>query len=255
MPYRHLKHPPALPYNGPIEVVVAYTPASRKACDPIEAQIVNGVGLANAILANSGLESTSFHIAYGYETSYVEHRHDMKTIVDDFAGRHDPEMPEIHDLRDSHHGDVAVLVVSADIGADYGISDATTADSDHAFSVVDCSTLSYSDTLAHEFGHLFGLNDDDDPPTPETYPYGYGSWKDDGTTDENWHTTMSGGGHCKQDCSTSIPYFANPAKSYEGTPTGSAGRSEDTRVILETRGAVSQFKSGHSPTEWAPPTQ
>jgi hypothetical protein len=233
-------------YRGPIELIVAYTAAAATACSDIhlhidiDTLIQHAVDDTNAVATNSRVK-VSFHLASTYPTNYSEASRDMHQLVDDFK-----KAPDVKQRRHKSKADIAVLFVHPDDNTYAGMSAITTADYGTAFSVVDCAMVLDYYTMAHEIGHLLGLNDDTDLPDMSTFKDGYGLAhdSDDGNgwrtvMSSGWRTAMSSG--CEHDCAP-IPYWSNPGVSYDGIPTGVIGTSEDTRAIEYMMGIISQFE-------------
>jgi peptidyl-Asp metalloendopeptidase len=158
--------------------------------------------------------------------------------VDYLTRTDDTQLNEIHGYRTQYGADVAVLVVSIN-SADEGVSQQTMADSNTAFSVVDCEAATATFTMAHELGHLLGLNDDMDDAESVPFPDGYGYFLEE----KKWRTVMTYPESCKG-CEL-VPRWSNPSSNYPETSTdasGTLGRSNSVGVIGRTAGYVSRFR-------------
>lgn len=162
----------------------------------------------------------------------------MSTDLSRFRGTSDGYMDTIHALRDSNAADVAVLVGndSSACGLASGIgSTATTA---FATAYWDCITGYYS--FAHEIGHLQSARHDPaTDPTNSPYVYGHGYR----APSNAWRTIMA------YTCTPSCPrlnYWSNPDVTYGGVPMGTADRSHNQRVLVNTKAAIAAFRGGSS---------
>jgi peptidyl-Asp metalloendopeptidase len=231
------QQPPVQTEDGPIEIIVAYTDSAAEDCEPIDLAIENAVKLTNIISEESGL-NTRFHLAHMYRTTYKDYHYSMTAALDYLTRKDDTQINEIHGYRTQYRADVAVLVLSIN-SADEGVAQQTMADSDTAFAVVDCEAATATFTMAHELGHLLGLNDDNDDEESVPFPEGYGYFLEE----KKWRTVMTYPESC-QSCEL-IPRWSNPKLNYPVTttdPAGTSNRSNSVGVIGKTAGYVSRFQ-------------
>ena len=86
--------------------------------------------------------------------------------------------------------------------------------------------------LAHELGHVQGCEHDPIAGSPKEsalFPYAYGHF-----VDGSFRTVMSYANGCTKGC-PAIPYFSNPAVSFNGKKTGVPNKRDNHRVINATR--------------------
>ncbi len=214
-----------------ITVLVAYTPAAEgESVGDIEQRIQLAVDETNLSYANSDI-TPRLKLVHVYRTSYTESG-SMETDRDNFQSADDIYMPEVHDLRDMHRADVAILVTRNDphLGG-VATGHILAPDATWAFAVVAQGSVT---ALAHETGHLQGARHEpeaDSHTSPFAYGHGYRYLPD------GWHTVMSTnpGGF------SSIPHWSNPNVSYGIVPTGTAATHDNARVLNETACHVANF--------------
>ncbi|MFM8323025.1 MAG: M12 family metallo-peptidase [Chloroflexota bacterium] len=215
----------AAPDDGSqIDVLVAWTPAAERAAGgaaAIQSLINLAVLETNASYTNSGVHQR-IKLVKMVRTEYLQSG-SLQTDLLRLQAAGDKHMDELHTLRDAYHADLVSLIIKADdyCGLAYHMSSVSSAFAANGFSVVasSCATGYYS--FAHELGHNMGARHDwyiDDARTPQRYAHGYVN------PAGGWRTIMSYNDLCRVrgiSC-TRIPYWSNPAVSYNGAPTGVA---------------------------------
>ena len=192
----------ASPKDIVINVIVAYTKKAASNYTDIEHELVDfAIEEANQSFRNSNLAQIKLRLVNAYQTDYAEEGMHFDHLWR-FADKGDGYMDEIHDLRDKHDADVAVLIVDDPTGC--GLATRVYADADEAFAVVNhqCAALTYS--LAHEIGHLIGARHElkiDKVMTP--FPYGHGY-----VNGVKWRDIMSYKESC--DGCPRLPIWSNP---------------------------------------------
>ncbi len=212
------------PAMAPIEidVLVAYTDRAASHYVNIERELISvAIERANLSFRLSNLGHIRLRRVHAYRTAYVEH--ELDTHFDHvwrFADKGDGYMDEVHDLRDRHRADVAILIVDDAKGC--GLATRVRADADEAFAVVHHACAAANFTLAHEVGHIIGASHD--------LAYANGS---------KWRDIMS----YKQRCGNCprLPIWSNPLVLVAGEPAGTA-QLNNARVIAEQAPRVAAFR-------------
>lgn len=188
------------------------------------------VAETNRGYANSGIGITME--LSGYETlDYKEEG--MTSDLARFRDTADGILDSVHTTRDKQQADVNVLLVNDKSGC--GLAYSIGADASTAFAAVyhGCATGYY--TFAHEVGHLQSARHDPDTDSSTT-PFAYGHGFRNGNA---WRTIMA------YDCPTScsrLNYWSNPNKSYEGVAMGTADKSDNARVLENTKATIAAFR-------------
>jgi Metallo-peptidase family M12 len=227
--------PPPKPWTEmtTITAIVAYTKAAASRYSDIEKDLVTlAIEEANQSFRNSGIPNVQLQLVYSYRTGYSETGGHFDH-VSRFAEKHDGQMDEIHQLRDKHRADVAILIVHDPVGC--GLAAGVAVNEDRAFAVVhhECAANSYS--LAHEIGHLIGARHDfgiDDSIAPFSFGHGY-------VNGTKWRTMMSYEQSCNK-CPR-LPVWSNPEILIRGDRAGSES-SNNARVIREQAKRVAGFR-------------
>lgn len=199
-------------------------------CGDMQALAELAVVETNRGYVNSGIGITME--LSGYETlDYKEEG--MTSDLARFRETADGFLDSVHTTRDKQQADVNVLLVNDKSGC--GLAYSIGSDASTAFAAVyhGCATGYY--TFAHEVGHLQSARHDPDTDSSTT-PFAYGHGFRNGNT---WRTIMA------YDCPTScsrLNYWSNPNKSYEGVAMGTADKSDNARVLENTKAAIAAFR-------------
>ncbi len=127
--------------------------------------------------------------------------------------------------KSQYNADMVSLIVPQSIGDTCGIGWSSTSIVNYiSYSIAGyrpnfCSIKA----LAHEMGHNFGCDHDEDHTDKATYPYGYGYYMPN-----QFATIMSY-------YQPEIPYFSNPNLTHNGYTIGDSSSADNARVIRENR--------------------
>lgn len=219
--------------NTVIRVLVNYTASAASASGDINGLINLAVAESNQGYANSGVQIT-LQLAAKSQVSYTQSG-SFSTDLSRYRGTSDGYMDTIHSQRNTNTADVAVLLINN--SSSCGLASAIGASASTAFAAAhwDCATGYYS--FAHEIGHLQSARHDPaNDPTNTPYAYGHGYQ----STAGGWRTIMAYA--CSSTTCTRINYWSNPNKTYGGRAMGTTSRSDNARVLNNTRATVAGFR-------------
>lgn len=238
--------------NTVIDVLVLYTPgAVREAggVNEIAAWISDAAQRANGNLADSGVH-VAFRIVDMEEATGYRGGETVEPAFQHLADTGDGQLDEAVRLRERYGADVVTTVVAAydpSTGvagmASYPENPKNPDTSDQIWSVVAANQL-WAFVLAHEWGHLLGLNHDwrTSPETDPYYPDNHGFI----APDDKFVTIMGYPTACTRACPYA-PYFANPGLSYKGEKLGvrlgAPFSADNARVMNITGREVAAYRS------------
>ena len=216
-----------------IRVLVSYTSSAASASGDINGLINLAIAETNQGYTNSGV-LIDVVLASSGQVTYTQSG-SFSTDLSRYRGTSDGFMDTIHSTRNSSTADVAVLLINN--ASSCGLASSIGSSASTAFAVAhwDCATGYYS--FAHEIGHLQSARHD--PATDGTnspYAYGHG-YQYNGNP--KWRTIMAYA--CSGGCPR-LNYWSNPAKLYNGQPMGTTTRSDNARVLNNTRNTVAAFR-------------
>lgn len=174
-----------------VDILVVWTPeAEEKHIGPLgEAQMLLRIDMmvayANDALQRSGALVT-FNLVGAEKVDYTETRWGIDLVR--LERPDDGHMDRVHDLRDELGADLVYLVSRVDAGLNGG-----------AFSL----GAPNGGTLAHEFGHAFGIAHERYQAGTRAYYHGF-------TTNDCDQTIMSYGHECRHRLRVELPFFATP---------------------------------------------
>jgi hypothetical protein len=220
------------------DVLVVYTAkaANRWGRATLEGMIHNAVQSANQAYQNSRV-GVSLDIANLQQVAFTESGSGMQATLDALARN-----STVRSLRDLYAADMVVLVSEDSNYCGYASLSMANGNTD-AYAVVWSSCLS-SQSLAHEVGHLQGLDHNrEDGSNGGFYPYGYGYrvCKGDGFRDVMSYA-------CPSISVARVLQFSNPNVHYNGYATGidyetSPSTAADTaRALVNSATTVANYR-------------
>lgn len=218
-----------------IDLLAVYTPAAaaQHGGDSAMTSLIQGsVNTMNLALSNSRIGVTIRLV--GAEPITYTGSDNLYADRDHLENPSDGVMDQVHTRRNIYGADLVTLVVEGQhIGGGNGSLMTSLNDpnnSSYAFSAIAENSIGEGFfTLAHEIGHNLGGGHERGNPVenvvgPFSYSYGH-RFTAGGVV---YHDIMS------YDPGQVIPYFANPAVSYHGVPTGSANGNPDSADLAST---------------------
>lgn len=214
-------------------VLVAYTPAARRASGNIGALIRLAIEETNRGYLVSGVRTRA--VLAGTLLTGAAEGASMDRALARLQRQGDGALDNVHARRNRARADVVILISAH---GDYcGISYLNPPAS-FAFGVVSysCATGYYS--FAHEIGHIQGARHNPEAdPTNTPFPYGHGYYNQA----RDWRTIMSY--DCPGGCDRTI-YWSNPKLRLLGQPVGTYARHNNVRVLNQTAARVANFRRG-----------
>jgi plastocyanin len=158
-------------------------------------------------------------------------------------------MDEIHARRDALHADAVVLLITRNDACGYAELMTAPPSIDfapQAYAVVSISCAAKSLALAHELGHLMGLEHEREArtlPFEPAFPYAFGYRH----PQDKFRTIMATELFCAQRCPR-VNYFSNPEKSSdEGLPLGISEAANNALALAQTMPIMAAFRSAAVP--------
>jgi len=228
-----------------IDVMIVYSNQTATAAGSgIGAEIQNAVDTANAVYANSGI-NTRLRLVHDEQVAYDESG-DFYTDLNRLTSTRDGYMDNVHALRDQYGADLVSLFVEN--GQYCGLGWVGPSAS-YAFTVVNRGCASGNYSYAHETGHNVGaLHDPYVDPSTSPYAYGHGY----ANAAEGWRTVMAYNNQCAAvgtSC-TRVAYMSNPLATYPptgsllGTPaSGTSPTSDVVHVHNQNALTVANFRT------------
>lgn len=249
--------------GGRIDLLVLYTQqvADAYANEAVQAELIDlAIDETNQSFANSGIDGVTVNLVHAAKVDY-----DVAALYPDatfsktdptgpqrwlshihrFSGKGDGYLDEVHELRDAHAADIAILIL--DDASQCGKAGQVKADEASAFAVVHhtCALGYYS--FGHEIGHILGADHDVvDRPTNRAYAHGHGHLH--GTS---WRSIMGIGAGCEK-CPREQRWSSSEVL-LDQEPTGSADREDNARIFRDRAVTVAGFRTAVEEPEEAPP--
>jgi hypothetical protein len=231
-------------------VLPTLTGASRKAA--LQSAFDLAIAKVNAAF-DASLITARVKLAGIAETNYDENVSAPTKVQDDaltaLYQTDDGKMDEIHALRDAAGADVVCLALGRRDAASSGLSfllddPHNNGNPDFAFSVVQYTSITGTNVVPHELGHVFGCaHDRENALSGEgaySYSYGYRFFGADG---RQYHDIMS------YPPGTELSYFSNPnvlvplpVSMPIGIGAGRPGESNSAQTIENTAFSTAQFR-------------
>jgi hypothetical protein len=229
-----------------LDVMVVYTPAAKAGAENsggIDNAIDMAMQRANLVMANSNTNVT-LNLVHKQEINYTEYtsvNNDLARITRTDDGYGD----EVHPLRTQYKADLVVCIINntatGTAGAGWILSDDQYGSSHNGFSVVQVKNVATSYTMVHEMGHNLGCGHHLNTDSNGLYSYSHG-WADQTSQGTKFSTVMTYESvYSPSLLFPRIPYFSDPAISFEGTPIGDAAKANNALTIRKTKKLVAGY--------------
>lgn len=232
---------------GMVDVMIVYSKDALRSIgneSDVQALITGAVLETNVSFANSGV-STRIQLVHSQMIDFQE-----KQPLEDCLGWVRNNV-DVRSLRNRYAADLVVFLVNEYSDRGEGLAypvgqGATVGNAPNGYCTVKMSLSAPGQhfTFAHQLGYLLGCRPDcpnDDPNFPPLYDYSHGhAWCTGGDFDR-WITIMG----VNQCAVTRIPLWSNPARTYNGEPTGSSSgncKSDNVSTINQFAPIVANYR-------------
>ena len=230
-----------------IDLLAVFTPGAVTAVGSeaiLRSRLQDSVDAANRAMSNSKI-AVSIRLVHADPIAYTGSNdlYTDRTRLE--AGTNG--LAAAQTLRNTYAADLVTLIVEAPPGSGGNASLMTSLTdpanaSTHAFSAIASDSLQpYNYTIAHELGHNLGAGHERGNPDGTvgifSYSYGYRFT----AAGQTRHDIMS------YDPGTEVPFYANPAVSFRGSPTGapigSANEADLASTFAQTAPVVANYRA------------
>lgn len=221
-----------------IDVLVTYTALLRQTLGgtaQAQAFAQQAIASTNTAYINSDI-TMRVRLVGTLEVSYNEAAGTLSAALP--WSRNDPETAAIRNLVRADMVSIIIQNASDACGIGYLMTNVGPAFESSAFSAASRSCAVGNLTFAHELGHNQAAHHNPENAGSAAFPYAYGHYVND-----SFRTVMSYVNQCPDGCSR-VPYFSNPAISFNGFPTGIADERDNHRTLNNTALTISQFRDG-----------
>ncbi len=221
-----------------IDVLVTYTSLVRQALGgTTQAQAFAQQAIASTNTAYQNSEITMrLRLVGTLEVSYDEAAGTLSAALP--WVRSDPTVAATRNIVRADMVSIIIQNASDACGLGYLMTNVGPSFATSAFSAVSRSCAVGNLSFAHELGHNQAAHHNPENGGTAAYPYAYGHY-----VNASFRTVMSYANQCPNGCSR-VPYFSNPAISFNGSPTGITDLRDNHRTLNNTALTVSQFREG-----------